>query len=71
MIETLGLESFRGLLDTTDNCCVLMRDFFVDQISIIEDRITVFMLSRRVYCHNSHLGDAIVRTHTVVATPRN
>ena len=28
-----------------------MRDLFEDQIAIIEDRITVFMLSRRAYCH--------------------
>ena len=32
-----------------------MRDLFEDQIAIIEDRITVFMLSRRAYCHRGVL----------------
>jgi len=56
-IQTLGLGFYRGLLDTIDNCCVQITKLqkanaiSLDQISINEDRITVFMLSRRAYCH--------------------
>ena len=59
MIQTIGLEFHRGLLDAIDNCLRrsklerLKRDLFEDRIAIIEDRVTVFTLSRRAYCHTN------------------
>ena len=65
MIQTIGLEFYRGLLDVIDNCLCrsklerLMRDLFEDQTAIIEDRITVLVLLRRAYCHTMKLAPCL------------
>ena len=65
MIQIIGLEFYRGLLDVINNCLCrsklerLMRDLFEGQIAIIEDRITVLVLLCRAYCHTIKLAPCL------------